>query len=112
MRWAVFALVLATFVGVLAAAARSRTLFVLRARAGRVVGLRGRAPGELVRDLEDVVASRRADGEIAVRIEGGAARVIVSGGIDEPTAQRARNVVGRFPLARLKAAPRLGAPRG
>lgn len=91
------------FVGVDA----SRRLLEVRVESGRVVKLRGRAPGDLVHDVEDVLTRSRATGTVVVRIEGNRAAVRVEGQIDEGTKQRLRNVVGRFPTARLRTARRV-----
>lgn len=105
MRWVVFGLLLAVFAGIFRAAAASRRLLVVRARAGRIVRARGRAPGELLHEIEDIVRRGNVEGELRVVIEGGAARVIGSHGLDAATLQQVRNVVGRFPLQRLRTAP-------
>jgi hypothetical protein len=90
------------------AAARALRLLELAVSKGRVASARGRAPAELLRELEDVFERTRATGRVVLRIEGGSVRVHVEG-MDEMTAQRVRNVVGRFPPARLKTAPRIRA---
>jgi siroheme synthase len=99
-------IVLAVLALLVLAVRRALELLVLEARNGRVTSARGRAPGELLREIEDVVARSRASGRIVVRLEGGQAAVRASG-LDEVTTQRIRNVVGRFPTARLRTAPRL-----
>lgn len=99
-------LILAVLALLALAVRRALELLVVEARDGRVIGARGRAPGELLREIEDVVARGRATGRIVVRLEGGRAAVRASG-LDDATTQRLRNVVGRFPTARLKTAPRL-----
>ena len=86
----------------------SRRLLEIHADHGRVVKIEGRAPAELVGDFKDVLARSRASGTIIVRLEAGRAVVQVRGAIDENTAQQLRNVVGRFPTARLKAGRRVG----
>jgi Protein of unknown function (DUF3634) len=82
-------------------ASRSRELFVLSVERGATTVARGRAPGELLAGLADVFA--RANVERAtvkvLRAEHGAR--IVASGLDEPTLQRARNVLGTFPVHRL-----------
>ncbi len=106
-RWIAIGAVVAFVVGVVLAARASRRLLVVRVRAGRIVSLRGRAPGDLVHDFEDLLARDRASGTVVIVIERGAARVEASGSIDASTRQRLRNVVGRFTLPRLRAAPRV-----
>lgn len=105
-------LVLLAAVAVAIGAAIDRALNVLdlRVERGKVRRASGRASGELLRELEDVVSRARATGRIVLRIEGGEVAVRTHG-LDEGTTQRLRNVVGRFPAARLKQAPRLRGAR-
>jgi hypothetical protein len=107
MTWIAVAGLLAFVYGVIAAVDASRRLLDIRVDHGRVVKLEGRAPGDLVHDVEDVLARSSASGRIVVQLEGNRAAVRVSGEIDEGTVQRLRNVVGRFPTARLRAARRV-----
>lgn len=107
MSWAVpIAILVLTAAAILYAARRAITLFEIDSEAGKVVRARGRVPPELLRDLEDVFARARANGGVRVHLDQGRARV-EGVGLDDPTLQRVRNVVGRFPTARLKTAPRL-----
>lgn len=87
-------------------ARRATTVLVVRAEAGRVVGLRGRAPGELLRELQDVFERSNATGQVELRLEDRGVAVHADG-LDAATRQQVRNVVGRFPPARLKTAPRV-----
>ncbi|HRI67639.1 MAG TPA: DUF3634 family protein [Polyangium sp.] len=82
----------------------SRRLLDVHVDQGRVLKLEGRVPVELVHDVEDVLQRAKESGRVIVRLEGNRARVRVSGEIGEGTAQQLRNVVGRFPTARLRAA--------
>jgi len=107
MTWIAIAGLLAFVYGVIAAVDASRRLLDIRVEHGRVVKLEGQAPGDLVHDVEDVVARSKSSGRIEVQLDGDRAAVRVSGEIDEGTAQRLRNVVGRFPAARLRAARRV-----
>jgi hypothetical protein len=103
-REALAALVVGAFASILYAAWRSREIFAVSVRAGRIEAARGRLSTELRHELEDVVASSRASGRVVVRLENGRARVHTKG-FGDPIAQRVRNVVGRIPLARLRTAP-------
>ena len=94
----VFSVVLVLFL-----ARRAVTLFELTAEGGRVVRVKGRIPPEMLGDLEDVFRRASATGQLSVRIEDGRPTVHALG-LDDGTTQRVRNVVGRFPLARIKAA--------
>lgn len=107
MSWAVpVAILILVAAAILYAARRAITLFEIDAEAGKIVRARGRIPPELLRDLEDIFARAKVSGSIRVHLEGGRARADGSR-LDEPTMQRVRNVVGRFPTARLRTAPRL-----
>ncbi|MEZ4294884.1 MAG: DUF3634 family protein [Polyangiaceae bacterium] len=88
------------------AARRATTILVLVAENGRVVKQRGRAPGEMLRDLSDVLSRARASGTMRLRLEGGEVAVDCAE-MPEGVRQQIRNVVGRFPAARLKQAPRV-----
>jgi hypothetical protein len=106
--WLALLFAAALLLALVVAARRAATVLVLRVEAGRVIELRGRAPGELLRDLEDVFEQSGATGRLELRLdEGGVA--VHSRDLDAATQQRVRNVVGRFPAARLKGAPRIRA---
>ena len=100
------ALLALALVAIGAAIARALHVLDLRVERGEVLRASGRASGELLRELEDVLARAGATGRVLLRIEGGKVAVRTFG-LDEGTTQRIRNVVGRFPTARLKQAPRL-----
>jgi hypothetical protein len=106
VNWLLAGVLLAVFVAILVAAGASRRLLLVSVEAGRVVRVRGRAPIELLTDIEDVLARARATGRLLVRLAGGRAEVRPDG-FDAVTVQRLRNVVGRFPVARLRTAPRV-----
>ena len=99
--------VLAFVAGTVLAARASRRLLVLRIARGRIVSARGRAPGDLLHDVEDITERAGAEGTIALVIENGQVVVHARGKMDEAVIQRLRNVVGRFTLARLRGAPRV-----
>ena len=85
---------------------RALTVLCVEARAGEIVLARGRASSELLRELGDVLRRAKATGKVELRLERGI--VAVRGhGLDETTMQRLRNVVGRFPKARLTQAPKV-----
>jgi hypothetical protein len=97
-------LLAAAIVALIVAAGRARELCVLSVRGGRLSVARGRLPAGVLEALSDVV--RRAQVERAtVRVlrDGARARVSASG-LDPLTLQRARNVIGIYPLAKLLAA--------
>jgi hypothetical protein len=107
MTWVAVIGLLAFLYAVIAAVDASRRLLEIHVESGRVTKLEGRAPGELVNDVEDVLLRSRASGTVIVQLEGSRAAVRVEGQIDEGTTQRLRNVVGRFPLQRLRTSPRV-----
>jgi hypothetical protein len=104
LRWFSLVALLAAFAWILTRVAASRVLFRIRAAGGRIVSATGRAPGELLHDVADVLRRHEASGAVTVRLREGRAQVVAS---DLPPAavQQIRNVVGRFPLARLRTAP-------
>ena len=85
--------------------ARSNELFVVRVQLGKVELVRGRVPPALLQDLEDIFQPTSASARIRVVAERARARVIVSQ-LEEGLAQRVRNVVGRFPIAQIRAGRR------
>ena len=89
------------------AATRARQLCVMSVRDGRVLVMRGALPSTLFEGLADVVAragTRRAT--IRVLRDGDRAR-LEGPGLDSLALQRARNVLGTYPLARLHNVPRM-----
>lgn len=99
--------VLAVLVAALVfAASRALQVLVVDVEAGRIVRRRGRATPELLREIADVAERANATGRVTLRLEGGQVAVRTRG-LGEGTEQRLRNVVGRFPKARLLQAPRL-----
>lgn len=104
--WIGLVIAAALLVALAAAARRATSVLVVEVREGRVIGAEGRASGEMLRDLKDAVREARGDGRVELVLEDGGVSVRVDG-LDPGSAQRVRNVVGRFPAARLKTAPRL-----
>lgn len=88
------------FAWLLFAIARSRHLFALRIRKGKIVSVKGRIPPATVGELGDVFANTDTNGTLAGSKENGRVRVDFSGKISDAVMQRARNVVGLFPLSR------------
>lgn len=84
---------------------RSNELFRARVRGGEMELLRGRIPQAMFDDLNDVFAGTSAEGELTVVVEGGRPRTRLRG-FGEATAQRVRNVVGRFRVAEIRAGRR------
>lgn len=83
---------------------RANELFVAEVRKGRVHLRRGRAPAALLSDLQDVVQSPRVvSAKIRVVSEDGRPRAFAQGQLSEAHAQRIRNVVGTWPVAKIRA---------
>jgi hypothetical protein len=97
-------------VALLWASTRAREICVLSVRRGRVLALRGALPASLLEALADVVERQgTTHGTIRILRDGERARLEASG-LDQPAAQRARNVLGTYPLPRLLTAPPFRAP--
>jgi hypothetical protein len=92
------------------ASARAREICVLSVRRGRVLVLRGALPGSLLEAFTDVVERTAvASGTLRILRDGERARLEAQG-LDEHGVQRARNVLGTYPLPRLLAASPPRAP--
>ena len=88
-------------VGALIYFARSNELFQIVVRDGNPRVARGHAPPALLGDFADVLRGvKRA--EIRALKSGGRAELRYRGDIDDVVGQRLRNVLGLYPLARLK----------
>jgi len=101
--WLLFGVVVLWVAFAIHRAFTSRRLLILDVQAGKITRARGRAPGELLHDLSDVAKRASLTGRIEVRIERDHGVLHVRGEIDEGSQQRLRNVIGRFPLAKLRA---------
>lgn len=85
--------------------ARARELCVLSVRQGKLLVMRGSLPASLLEALGDIVA-RAATRRGTIRVlRGGESARLETAGLDEFAAQRARNVLGTYPMPRLLAAP-------
>jgi hypothetical protein len=85
---------------------RSNQLFVLRVRAGKLTFIRGRMPQSLFDQLSDVLRGSHADGTLVVITENGRPRVAPRGRFDLGQLQQVRNIVGLYPLAKIRAGAR------
>jgi hypothetical protein len=90
------------FAWLLFAVSRARHLFALKIRKGKIVSVKGRIPPTVVGELADVFKGTSTSGTLAASIERGRVRVDFSGTISDNVMQRARNVVGMFPLSRFQ----------
>lgn len=84
---------------------RANELFCLRVSGTRVAVVRGRIPQGLLDELGDVF--RKSPAEVTLRgvSEGGHARVYADGELSEAMRQRIRNVIGQWPVVRIRNAP-------
>jgi len=97
----------ALFVGIVAyLARRARTLFELEFRDGELTRAFGHLPPSLLDDIVDIEPGPQS-GRLVIRcvIDQGHARIVPQGIVTEESLQRLRNVVGRWPLARLRTTP-------
>jgi hypothetical protein len=85
---------------------RATTLFLLEVKDGKARFVRGRMPPGLLAELRDVLAGTRVQGVVSAVLDDREARVVVRGAFDAGTVQQLRNVVGRYPLAKIRS----GAP--
>lgn len=104
MPFLVLVLALGVVFGVMLA--RANELFVLSAREGRVLLLRGKVPRQLERELSAVLREAGASGQLRGVRRGGQTR-IVGRGLPDDLEQRLRNVffASRFAKMRWLAAP-------
>jgi hypothetical protein len=108
---AALVIVLAVLALAIPAFVRANEVAAISVRSAEILLVRGSLPAPLVDDIADVV--RRANvarATIRVVKEGGRARAIATG-VDEPTAQRLRNVLGAHPYKLVVSAPRARGPR-
>lgn len=82
---------------------RANELFALSARAGKLVLLRGRLPPALLAEFAEIAQRERLDNaEIRVLSESGAPRLLVQGAANPALEQALRNVLGPYPIARIR----------
>ena len=102
----ILGLAVAAIAGLLWMMRNATLLFSAEVKNGRIVSLRGRAPKGLVRDLSDVLRRRPVkQASLRVVVEGGSPALRAKGDLDEGELQRLRNVLGTWPLAKIRAAP-------
>jgi hypothetical protein len=91
---------------------RSRELFHLSVRRGRILVVRGRVPGGFLHDASETVKSGTIVARASIRaIKGdGGAQLAFSGDLDEGRQQRLRNIFALYPAAQLGAASPVARP--
>ena len=83
---------------------RANELFALSARAGKLELVRGRLPPALLGEFADIAQRERLDNaEIRVLSESGLPRLVLRGPANPALEQALRNVLGRYPVARIRA---------
>jgi Protein of unknown function (DUF3634) len=101
-------IVVGALVWLIWAAGRAREVCVLSVRHGRLLIMRGALPESLLEAFTDIVGwAKVRRGRLSVLRDGGSARLVCSG-LDAGAQQRARNVLGTYPMPRLLAAPSRG----
>lgn len=107
MPFAVVLLLLIVLAPLAVALLRANELFFLRLQGGRLRVVRGRIPQELLNDMADVLRHPPVErGSIRGVSEDGRAQVYAKGDLSEAQQQRLRNVLGRWPVPRIRNAPR------
>jgi hypothetical protein len=67
----------------------------------------GHVPARMLADVGDVVKRPNvAHALVRIVVDGGAPRVLVTGSLTSAQVQQLRNVVGGYPLAKLRSTPR------
>jgi len=83
---------------------RANELFALSARAGKLELLRGRLSPALFAEFSEIAQRERLDNtEIRVLSESGVPRLVLHGGPHPASEQAFRNVLGRYPVAQIRA---------
>lgn len=82
---------------------RANELFALGMKSGKLVVLRGRVPPALFGDLAEIVAREPLRGELRVLSESGLPRLTLHGASQPALEQAARNVLGRYQVAQIRA---------
>jgi hypothetical protein len=101
--WISLALLVVLSVPIWLGLRRGAELFAIDVVEGRPRLRRGRIPPALMDEIADIVRRNRvAAGRIRVESEGGSPRVIAPASFPDGAVQQLRNVVGQYPVARLR----------
>jgi hypothetical protein len=84
---------------------RANELFLVSVRDGKTMLVRGRIPPALLAEIDDVVSRARVRHASVRAVKSDARPRLIASGVDAATEQRLRNVLGTFPMQRLKSAP-------
>jgi hypothetical protein len=105
--WLAFLVTIVLALPLVRAILLSNELFAIAYSPGHLRLRRGRLPPELLRDLGDVLERSKARRvKVRVVVESGQPRVRSQGDLAPAIEQQLRNVVGRFPVARIRAGSR------
>jgi hypothetical protein len=98
---------------------RANELVCVRARGDRVTVVRGRIPPRLLADISDILrrpggqratnattATDATDVTLKIVVEDGRPRVYAEGELSDAQRQQLRNVVGMWPVAKMRNAPK------
>lgn len=80
----------------------SRRLLTIEVKEGSVVRAAGKVPSDFYAEVTDVLSRAKASGRADFKWQRGRA-VLVASGLGDDVSQRLRNVLGRFPVAKLRA---------
>ncbi len=81
---------------------RANELFFLRVTGGVVRVERGKLPQQLLTDIGDVVKDPPVTGSLRGVSEGGRVRLYPDADLTEEQKQRLRNVIGQWPVAKVR----------
>lgn len=88
-------------------ARRATELFTVRVEHGKANHVRGRIPAALFREIQEIVVRPPiVQATLRAVTQGGVPALQVSGRVHQDQVQRLRNVLGRFPAARIRAGRR------
>lgn len=94
-------------IGIFVLMTRNATLlFVIKVENGKVSHIRGRLPKRLLGDLADVLCVRPVRAaSLRVTVRDGLATLSSGGDLNEQELQRLRNILGTWPVAKIRSAP-------
>lgn len=93
-------------------ARQALTLFVVRIQNARIDYVKGRIPRRLLDEIADVVEKRQIKSlVITCHVEERSAQLKFKGHADPDLAQIVRNLIGQYPLTRLRQAPKARGPQ-
>lgn len=107
MPLAIALLLLLLTIPLVVALMRANELFCLKIQGGKVRVARGRIPPALLGDLTDILGAPRVmEGTLRGVVEDRAVRVYAEAELTDAQKQQIRNVVGRWPVAKIRNAPK------